>query len=162
MTPERLKELIKQCEKVWSDSWNEVIQLNPSNCFIKQNLYNGKFYLSVEEDEEHCPSYYLDNLREDWERAKAEYEWKEKTTAERIERFEPPMWEDIVTVLWCFEFMVNGCHITFTVDKGHYIVIDNDNHHGYIFEKRGSDATKENYEKACEVVRDLFNKGGAK
>lgn len=159
MTPERLKELIKQCEKVWSDSWNEVIQLNPSNCFIKQNLYNGKFYLSVEEDEEHCPSYYLDNLREDWERAKAEYEWKEKTTAERTERFEPPMWEDIKDE-FVFKFLVNGCLFRFYVDKDFCDIFGQlDGDDCYLVSKP---ATKENYEKACEIVRELFNKGGAK
>ena len=87
-------------------------------------------------------------------------DWRNKMTAERTERFDPPMWEDIEDY-YCFNFVVDNCHRCFVVKKDNWITIDGDGCIN-IFEKYASGVTKENYIKACEIVRDLFNKGGAK
>lgn len=84
---------------------------------------------------------------------KEEAEWYAKTYAERIERFQPPMWKDIkeyYQFCWVnesfdlFYFEVTDDRDTILVGK-----VNGKN----LFEGK---ATKENYEKACEIVRDLF------
>lgn len=92
-------------------------------------------------------------------------------TAERIERFEPPMWEDLQEDLevidYKFAFTINGnCNYLFWVakdERGSSIEIRKFNVYKVETTLFYSDsATKENYIKACEIVRDLFNKGGVK
>ena len=83
--------------------------------------------------------------------------WEQKMTAKRIERFEPPMWEDIGEDQYDFKFFINNVCYSFTVSRylwGHLreIVIKKDSR--ILFDKP---ATKENYIKACEIVRDLFS-----
>jgi hypothetical protein len=82
-------------------------------------------------------------------------------TAERTERFEPPMWEEIGKD-YSFYFYIKDISYVFYVNK--YIgciEITRDNMHNMLLNK-DKEVTKENYIKACEIVRDLFNKGGAK
>ena len=97
-------------------------------------------------------------------------EWHSKMDGERIERFEPPMWEDFNHYEFQFINHENGSarKIIFEVLKkqddkaktGGYISILNTTLLKDIYEV--DTPTKENYEKACEIVRNLFNKGGAK
>lgn len=141
MTKERLEELHKQGAtiiRVTGQGLSKTISkfyLDPS-----REYYFDDYDLSiVYETEEH-------------------YKWQRKTYAERIERFEPPMWEDFKE-RYCFAFNVNFgkytvCY-TLDVDKrldeDWAISIDRSGdiiHKGY--------ATKENYEKACEIFRKLF------
>lgn len=88
---------------------------------------------------------------------KEQYQWHCKTYADRIERFEPPMWEDIEDYFFIFVNQTKDEYILwkFEVIKGKHanscISIWNDKYELYV-----ADATKENYEKACEIVRDLF------
>lgn len=164
MTKQRLEELIKQGATIWSSGFDEEIELNPKNCKIEKQKWQTepkpKLYLVVKEDEEHYPTYCLDNLREDVDRAK----WERKMNTERTERFEPPMWEDLVTP---YQFTIicrckkdsrdMGTYTLYVYQSGIYIEEDIEAHaQQYLF---GEDFTKENYEKACEIVRDLF-KGG--
>lgn len=157
ITAERLEELIKQGATIWSSGYDEEIKLNPKNCRIEKQKWRTepkpKLYLVVKEDEEHYPTYCLDNLREDVDRAK----WERDMTAERTERFEPPMWEDI-EVIYTFKFINdNECMSLIANKKYNFVAISNSL--TVLFEEK---YTKENYIKACEIVRDLFNKGGAK
>jgi|GEM_PF-4539881 len=153
--PKRLEELIEDKAKVWV-SWNEVIQLDPNNCYIEPDLYDGRYYLFVK-DNKYCPCYCLDDLREDVDRAKWEYE----IFTTRTERFEPPMWDDIEHN---YEFnFINDCgDYFFTVIKNCSIEIiihrksNKPTHYEWLFSVDDEDVTKENYEKACEIVRDLF------
>ena len=165
ITAERLKELIKQGGTAWviTDHKVEPILLkeNKGNkvCIVSgDTLYHAYFTAN-----NYCPDgwwdrdyYSFDELFETRDRA----EWHCKMTAERTERFEPPMWEDIKDY-YCFNFVVDNCHRCFVVKKYNWITIDSDGCNN-IFEKYASDVTKENYIMACEIVRDLFNKGGAK
>ena len=75
----------------------------------------------------------------------------------QLERFEPPMWEDIGEDQYDFKFFINNVCYSFIVSRylwGHQreIVIEKDS--CILFDKP---ATKENYIKACEIVRDLFS-----
>ena len=104
---------------------------------------------------------------------KEEAEWHAKTYAARTEQFDPPMWEDIkdtyefhftcqnythketnetIYTPQCFMFYVHKSDQS----KYNYILIRNYQIYALniiVFDKP---ATKENYEKACEIVRDLF------
>lgn len=73
---------------------------------------------------------------------------------QRIERFDPPMWEDIkVEDGYEFKFIgANNEYYAFRVIKNTYTVICVDDFEN-IFEEV---STKENYIKACEIVRNLF------
>lgn len=99
----------------------------------------------------HKQNYVLENKDKD--------EWHSKMDGERIERFEPPKWEEIKDE-FVFKFLVNDYLFRFYVDKDFCDIFGQlDGDDCYLVSKP---ATKENYEKACEIVRDLFNKGGAK
>ena len=87
---------------------------------------------------------------------KEQAEWHTKTYTARFERFEPPMWEEIEDEYsFDFDCFTNQRRYGFRVIK-HFDQI-------YIFKYNSCAdyafndfATKENYEKACEIVRDLF------
>lgn len=165
ITAERLEELIKQGVTIWSSGFNEEIKLDPKNCRVIGILSSNGFnqYLEVKEDEKHCPKYRLENLREDVDRAK----WHLKNDVERTERFEPLLWDDIDTQyefnFFDRQFIRPGIysvrHMRFSAyngdkDKEVYLY-DETNKEYEIYEQH---ATKEDYEKACEIVRNLFNK----
>lgn len=156
MTKERLEELMRFGATIYNPDGNEIQLINSKETryYISDSGYLHICYL--EKFEHHWDDRWLDiyiKINELYE-TKEQALWYKKTYAERTERFEPPMWENIKHY-YCFNFVVNNCSRCFVVDKGHYITIDDDGA-GYIFEEYASDVTKENYEKACEIVRDLF------
>ena len=153
ITAERLEELIKQGGTVYYMSTAGMLKeikveplKNTLNCnWVRCNL--DRFYESKE--------------------SLLHSQWHRKIDAERTERFEPPMWEDIgKDKNYKFKFMDNEDIIEFIVSKaptmfysnGYVFVCNSGTREVYISEP----ATKENYIKACEIVRELFNKGGAK
>lgn len=150
MTKERLEELIKQRGTIWriSSIWrnclNDIIfpvKLDERNSCISMpdmSLWVGNDRFDI------------NDLYETKEQA----EWVLKTHTERTERFEPPMWEDIkVEDGYEFKFFdANNEYYAFRVIKNTYTVICVDDFKN-IFEEV---STKENYEKACEIVRNLF------
>lgn len=167
ITKERLEELINQGSTIWSSGFNEEIKLNPKNCKVEKQKWQTdrepKLYLVVKEDEYHYPTYCLDNLREDVERAK----WHLKNDIERIERFEPLLWDDIDTQyefnFFDRQFIRPGIYSVrhmrlsaYNGDKDKEVYLYDETNKEYeIYEQH---ATKEDYEKACEIVRNLFNK----
>lgn len=164
MTKEQLEELIKQEEWVWLIDDEQTIGLESSNKFHIFGLkLSNKFHVKDNSLRSEVETVYatLNNIFETKDRA----EWALKTTAERTERFEPPMWEDMQKILqqepyYNFVFVKNNSVYEFVVsDKlgvRNYDCIDLDKCLFF------GNSTKENYIKACEIVRDLFNKGGAK
>ena len=165
MTQERLEELIKQGATIWSNTiwYHGKIHLINSDTdeyrIIEDNF--GNVCLSHHTkgtDDCYDGQWALEELREDVDCA----EWEYKTHAERTERFEPPMWEDIQG-WYCFRFISNNDFIEFMVNYDYYeettrydcneIKIFNESQESILFSEP---ATKENYIKACEIVRDLF------
>lgn len=147
--PKRLEELIKQGGKIWYEGHFEI-ELNPEQYSIREAFGTTLlWYQPKDEPSGYDWSWELDVLREDVDRAKWEYDMY---TA-RIERFEPPMWEDIERY-YDYIFVLDNIQVIFAVEKQNSITVQSciDNY----FEKYASDVTKENYEKACEIVRDLF------
>ena len=148
MTKERVEELIKQkatiydreTTKIMLDKYSHVYQ----DYLILGHSIGGQY------------EFYLRDLFETEEQAL----WVYKTAAEYVERFEPPMWDDIKDK-YDFVFYNKEKLIFLDVFKtikpntGKGIQITSDDNDEIILE---SDATKENYEKACEIIRDLFIK----
>jgi len=152
MTKERLEELRKQCATVWIDC-----PINGEFCEVElDDSYKIKDFGLYHE---HGMGYSLQWVFETKERAM----WHHKTHTERTERFEPPMWEDIKDgYLFTFIKPKDIHTIAFAVNWGvlweNEIVILYDDDY-CVDENRtifNEPATKENYEKACEIVRDLF------
>jgi hypothetical protein len=141
ITAERLEELIKQGATIYYVSGEGMLKM-----INKAQLRSDHKYMFND----------LSRLYETMEH----YDWVRKMTAERTERFEPPMWEDIPNFygFYRFVFSYNNQYTTFSVNKEcNYIEIAIN-----LICTYNEPATKENYIKACEIVRDLFNKGGAK
>lgn len=156
MTKERLNNLIKQRGFVYVTKDNKIIKINLETCIIDDNLLLVGYDFCFDDCED-C--YDISRLYETREQA----EWGYKMHAERTERFEPPMWEDIkgyyrfnfmncengVWKKYSFELLKKqddkakegGCISIWTGTKDIY---------------NKTTPTKENYEKACEIVRDLF------
>ena len=135
ITAERLEELRNQCATVYIvfAGEKEATALN-----------------IVDVDEWLLASRFLEKVFETKEQA----EWAEKMYTERPERFEPPMWCDAGNYM--FRFVINNCFYEFY--SGNIIFLKD--MCGVVHFK--FEQTKENYIKACEIVRDLFNKGGVK
>lgn len=151
MTKERLEELIKQEKVIYTSRFKKP---------DKFKLYKDYF---VDKNELWCLNkrigicdcvIKLDKLFE----TKDQAEWHAKMAAERTERFEPPMWEDIENE-YLFNFVVNNEHLHFFVNKERELIsVMNEAHFYLIFHKANvsKNLLKKGYEKACEIVRDLF------
>ena len=160
ITIERLRELIKQGATIWygRNRWGYPIKLDTKHfIIINGTLRYHKNKMLIGD------GYESKDLREDVDCGK----WEKQMFISRTERFEPPLWEDIgKDKNYKFKFMDNEDIIEFIVSKAPTMFYSN----GYVFAYNAGTrevyisepATKENYIKACEIVRDLFNKGGAK
>ena len=163
MTKERLEELIKQGATIYYAYENGCVKTIDLSYGISK-FKIGKNYVERKIIGTGFTERYITNkLFEIREKA----EWC-RMTAERTERFEPPMWEDLQEDLevidYKFAFTINGnCNYLFWVAKdemGGSIEIRKFNVYKVETTLFYSDsATKENYIKACEIVRDLFNRG---
>ena len=108
----------------------------------------SKFYLDPS-----CEYYFDDYDLSIVYETEEHYKWQQKILAERTERFEPPMWEDIQNE-YSFKFVVDQILYKFIVTKNNNAIgIYNATTEPDLFT---APATKENYEKVCEMVRDLF------
>ena len=147
MTKERLEELIKQEALVYTPTSKIRLHKNDRVCSDNEilGMKQQGFYL--------VNNYRCFPLNKIYE-TEDQVEWRNKTYTERTERFEPPMWEDIkVEDGYEFKFFdANNEYYAFRVIKNTYTVICVDDFKN-IFEEV---STKENYEKACKIVRDLF------
>lgn len=158
MTKERYEELKKQGGTIWHYEYGEI-RLEDTDISETRDLSNNIVgYTLLYFGEGYDVFLQLEDLEEDPTKGK----WKHKMTAERIERFEPPMWEDLKE--YYFDFINNekdypthwsfDCHQTHKTETSIGVFLYNETSGEYeIYEK---DATKENYEKACKMVRDLF------
>lgn len=161
MTKERLEECIKQRATVWIDNFGEY-KLDEKHCEIcKINDLRGNFlgrycfWYEYDYNGEKCHNECeFEDIEENVERGK----WHWEMNACRTERFEPPMWEEIEKK-YSFYFYIKDTSYNFHVNKDLRRIEFSRDFIGTIFLFRSKEFTKENYEKACEIVRDLF-KGG--
>lgn len=147
MTIEQLEELIEQKGTVYDTDGSEIELYSKDKCHIVSKFNGNDDYLLVRYANVFryiSISHLMD---------KEHYEWRQKTVAERTQRFEPPMWEDIEEH-YTFDWLNTGHHYRLAVDRPHQcIVITDFTIKEDIFDEL---AIKENYEKACRIVRDLF------
>ena len=149
MTKERLEELINQKATIYAVYFNlnKVFEeeLNECSWSVDKQGNLVEHYL----DSSYVYKSY--SLFETKDQAK----WALKNYAERTERFEPPMWEDIEKE-YSFNFFVGDNSYYFIAHKRLQNIDCVVNNHYSLFSYRDKECTKENYEKACEIVRDLF------
>lgn len=169
MTRERLEELIKQKGIVYCPmNLNGFIveyDLSVFRCQIASD--DEKVFACIFNADYEGGCYHLRDVFETREQAL----WSAKIRANRIEIFDPPMWDDIDTQyefnFFDRHFIRPGIycvrHMRFSVyngDKDKEVYLYDETSREYeIYEQH---ATKEHYEKACEIVRELFNKRGEK
>lgn len=149
ISEERLQELINQSGTIWFDREYEI-KLNPKQFSIELQFGEKVLYYQKEE----IPSGYdlcweLDVLREDVDQAKWEHDMFTKHTY----KFEPPMWKE-TQFSYEYRFVINNRLYVLDISPGVILVMKQYRGLSTIFEKP---ATKENYIKACEIVRDLLN-----
>ena len=151
MTKERLEELIEQKATIWDNADHFEIKLNPEQYSITEAFGETVlWYQPKDKPSGYDWSWELGVLREDVDRAK----WEHDKFESRTERFEPPMWNDIENH-FTFKWFNDGIEYIFMVDKKNDIVAIETVFDPCINEF-DEHATKENYEKACEIVRNLF------
>ena len=160
MTKERYEELKKQGGTIWHWKYGEIRIEDTDICEVRDLSGNHMGWNVIYFGENYDDVFLELKDLEDATKGK----WKHKMTTERTERFEPPMWEEIRQGdEYIFRFITNNEYIYFEVIKDkdidfNHIAIFNSTRNKHIFNKWDNDATKENYEKACEIVRDLFEK----
>lgn len=172
ISKERLQELIEQEETVWcaSELWggNKLKlhnkDVSDSDCFhiSKTLLLSDSIEFYDEEETYRVPFQLLFETQEEYLNHKEEAEWVFKMHASRLERFEPPLWEEMIKEPRCLDCWTKE-----------FIVMDNDKPIGKAFigvdfdceivsVEMGSDQyfverlTKDNYIKACTIARKLF------
>ena len=150
ITAERLEELIKQGATIYSINDYAVAEIDLAD-EIAEVCGDTLYY----QDGIWC---YIKDLFETIEQAG----WASKTLAERTERFEPPMWDEIEDD-YLYKFYINQKEFKFYINKfTDCVYIYNLDDTQVVYDVFDEPVTKENYIKACEIVRDLFNKGGVK
>lgn len=157
ISKERLQELIDQKATIWADSYGEIqlcdksevcraISCEGESYCLSGFIYNGKFLPFAVIPEE---------MEENVERGV----WQCEMHASRLERFEPPVWEDFLEKNdYIFlsknhkEMIIRSGAIGFTNGTTmEYVAVENEFERFYT-----GDLTKENYIKACTIARKLF------
>ena len=152
ISKERLQKLIKQEATIWADDYGEIQLCEKSevcrviSCEGESYCLSGFIY-----DCEFFPFAVIpEELEEDIEKGK----WCYEMHASRLERFEPPLWEEIKeNTDWRFSFFTRDGRDYYFIVSGvlEYIELDSEYSESYYF-----DFTKEDYIKACTIVRNLF------
>lgn len=157
ISKERLKELIDQKATIWADDYGEIQLCDKSevcntvaftgNHQIQEGyclsgfIYNGEF---ISDNIEPC------ELEEDVEKGK----WNYEIHTSRLERFDPPVWEDFLESEE-YTFWTKKKHMRTVISvvgtKRNYLSVETSFYSFYI-----GDLTKENYIKACKIAKNLF------
>ena len=160
MTSEQLEELIEQKGTVYNENGLGITLYSKSKCKILPKYDGKEDYLLVH----YLNAFHYFPISQLID--KEHYEWRQKTVAEYIQRFEPPMWEDInISGGYLFRFLVNGNLYEFLARKrgenNGSVYLRNISYSKFKYAEENGSA-KENYEKACKIVRNLLNKGDEK
>ena len=150
ITKERLEKLIEQGATIYSESWNEEVDLSLPCEIVKMMNINGVVQerLIVHEDEEHHPSYLLSCLTEDIEGAK----WQEEFGCiERTERLELPTWEEFLKIGRTYGFKSKEGKLVELFRNDNTIFMEDED-----WNILREPLTKENYILACRKAKELF------
>lgn len=157
ISKERLQELIDEKSTIWTDDYGEI-QLCDKSEVCRVISCEGESY---------CLSGFIDNgkflpfavIPEEMEENVEKGVWQCEMYASRLERFEPPVWEDFLEKKdYVFyqkshkEVIIRSGAIMFANGTTReYVVVEN------VFESfYTGDLTKDNYIKACTIARKLF------
>ena len=155
ITKERLEELIKEKAIVWSQYYEEEVDLS-NECFLvplRSNSIAATDYildwkLYVKEDEEHTPSYLISVLYENVEEQKFNCRYKNIT---RTETLSLPTLDEIKKYgNFTFKGKDETKYTLYYISGFKTLSLV-----GYTTEYY-KEATKENYLEACEVAKKLF------
>lgn len=158
---ERLEELIEQEETVWcvSELWgiNKLKLHNKdvrdSDCFhiSKTLLLSDSIEFYDEEETYKVPFQLLFETEQEYLKHQEEAEFIKKYHTTRVERFDPPIWEDFVEMEeWCF-WKKNHRQTVIRILGTKYIAVETSYERFFT-----GDLTKENYIKAVEKAYNLF------
>lgn len=154
ITKERLKELVKQKATIWADDYGEIQLCNESEvcntiAFTGNHQIQEGYCLSgfIYNDEFISDNIEPDGLEEDVEKGK----WNYEMHASRLERFDPPVWEDFLESEEYIFWAKNHRQIIIRVLGTKYLVVETNFERFYT-----GDLTKENYIEACEMARTIF------
>lgn len=150
ITRERLEKLIKQEATIWADNYGEIQLCEKSevcrvmSCEGESYCLGGFIY-----DCEFFPFTVIpEELEEDVEKGK----WYYEMHASRLERFEPPIWEDFLeSEEYTFWTKKKYKQTVIRVLSGKHIAVETSFENFYM-----GDLTKDNYTKACTIARKLF------
>lgn len=160
ITKERLEQLIKEGATIWVKNDYQIYEINTSY-FVNIDIIDNVLYCGSE-------MVCLDYLFE----TKEEAQWHLDFTAERVERLELPMWEEIQSNIDEVKNGKDKINISFIKQFNHSqlgyidlaivkieeepIQLEVSNNDYYV---QSWEATKENYIEACKLCIKLF-KGG--
>ena len=152
ISKERLQELIDKKATIWADRYGEIQLCEKSEVCRVISCEGESYCLSgFICDGEFLPFAVIpEEMEENVEKGNWEYEMH----ASRLERFDPPVWEEInEDTDWIFRFFTrDGRDYRFIVSGVlEYIELDSEYSESYYF-----DFTKEDYIKACTIARKLF------
>ena len=159
ISKERLEELIKQEATIWADDYGKIQLCDKSevcrviSCEGESYCLSGFIY-----DCEFFPFAVIpEELEEDVEKG----EWQYEMHAIRLERFDPPAWEEIQYIkhYFIYKFSIKDNYDFFgriTILKDYNIKVSG-LVQGVLFEEYFNEAaSKDNYIKACTIARKLF------
>ena len=144
ISKKRLKELIEQKTTIWTDNYGEI-QLSDKSEVCDTITFTGNHQIQ----KGYCLSGFVynnepDGLEEDVEKGK----WNYEMHTSRLERFEPPVWEEFLKTK---EYLFTSC------DRfREKIYVEPISGKLSSCAKFIGKPTKENYTKACEMARKLF------
>lgn len=159
ISKERLQELIDQKATIWADGYGEIRLCDKSevcrvtSCEGESHCLYGFIYDQIFINDSISP----EELEENVEKG----EWNYEMHASRIERFDPPIWEEIQYTkhYFIYKFPIKDEYDFFgriTILKDYSIKVSGLTQ-GILFEEYFDEAaTKENYIKACTIARKLF------
>lgn len=159
ISEERLQELIDKKATIWAECYGKIQLCNESKICYAEFLETVLYYLSgfmrggKFVNDGIMPNF----LEEDVEKG----EWQYEMHASRLERFDPPAWEEIQYTkhYFIYKFSIKDNYNFFgriTILKDYNIKVSG-LVQGVLFEEYFNEAaSKENYIKACTIARKLF------
>lgn len=152
ISKERLQELIDKKATIWADDYGEIQLCDKSEVCRVISCEGESYCLSgFICDGEFLP---FAVIPEEMEENVKKGNWKYEMHASRLERFDPPVWEEINDdTNWRFRFFTRDGRDYYFIVSGvlEYIELDSEYSESYSF-----DFTKEGYIKACTIARKLF------
>lgn len=157
ISKERLQELIDKKATIWADDYGEIQLCDKSEVCRVISCEGESYCLSGFICD--CEFFPFAVIPEELEEDVEKVEWQYEMHTSRIERFNPPVWEDFLEKKdYIFlskshkEMIIRSGAIVF--DNGttmKYVAVENDFERFYT-----GDLTKDNYIKACTIARKLF------